>query len=137
MVIDQPEFDLRSAFLKIPATTTMTDAGNHRWVEKYAQHQGSVSQLDMIWLTDKLTLPTAMHAKWRIDEHTAFSAGPPHPNALRQCSYTERVPTRRIRLCKKAVAAGHACLDVTLPEEMQLDGLQLQGLITSCLGRDK
>ncbi|KAL0018705.1 hypothetical protein WJX79_006061 [Trebouxia sp. C0005] len=84
----------------------MTDAGNHRWVEKYAQHQGSVSQLDMIWLTDKLTLPTAMHAKWRIDEHTAFSAG-------------------------------HACLDVTLPEEMQLDGLQLQGLITSCLGRDK
>jgi hypothetical protein len=40
-------------------------------------------------------------------------------------------------VCKKAVAVGHACLDVALPEDMQLDGLQLQGLISSCLGRDK
>ncbi|KAL0053305.1 hypothetical protein WJX82_004023 [Trebouxia sp. C0006] len=84
----------------------MADVGNHRWVENFAQHQGSISQRDVIWLTGKLTLPTDMHAKWRNDEHTAFSAG-------------------------------HACLDMTLPDEMQLDGLQLQGLISSCLERDK
>lgn len=115
----------------------MADVSNHRWVEKFAQHQGPISQLDMTWLTDKLTLPTDMHAKWRIDEHTAFTAGLAHPNALRHFSYTEWAQARRTIICKKASAAGHACLDLTLPQEMQLDGVQLQGLISSCLGRDK
>ncbi|KAL0029936.1 hypothetical protein WJX77_008325 [Trebouxia sp. C0004] len=84
----------------------MVDIGNHRWIEKFAQHQEPVSQIDMTWLTSKLTLPTAMHAKWRLEEHTALSAG-------------------------------YACLDLALPCNLQLDGLQLQSLISSCLGRDK
>ncbi len=74
-MLDQPEFDLRSAFLKLPAIIPMAHVGNHRWVERFAQHQGPISQLDMIWMTGKLTLPSDMHAKWRTDEHTAFSAG--------------------------------------------------------------
>jgi hypothetical protein len=115
----------------------MADVGNHRWVENFAQHQGSISQRDVIWLTGKLTLPTDMHAKWRNDEHTAFSAGLSHQNALVHCSYIEWAQVQRTIICKEAVAAGHACLDMTLPDEMQLDGLQLQGLISSCLERDK
>ena len=57
----------------------MADVGNYRWVEKFAQNQGPMSQHDMIWLTDKLKLPTVMHARWRVDEHTAPSAGLLHP----------------------------------------------------------
>jgi len=63
----------------------MGDISNHRWVEKFAQHQEPISQLDMIWLTGKLTLPTDMHAKWTIDEHTALSAGLLHPNEPMHC----------------------------------------------------
>jgi len=39
----------------------------------------------VIWLTGKLTLPTDMHAKWTIDEHTALSAGLLHPNEPMHC----------------------------------------------------
>ena len=111
----------------------------NRWTQRAIEDFGEMQYGTLPWLSQKLTLPVDMRTRWSVDRRTAAAAGAyDHKQTLKNACcgvgcHGSRLPVNIVT----SYFAGHAYLNLEVPEGIPLDNQQINSLLSACLGKDR